>query len=341
MGGHASDDFGSGKALVEDTAMTALVSTLGPLQRQPASSADLASRIVRWQALKEAGVDQIASEDVVDLGGPGCGAAASALREAADLGLPIRPTVLSPISTQIAAGRSDMSDAMARARATLSQLAAAGASWVQINEPCLASQLDTRAKDDLARFYANLAEAGPALKLLLAAPPPAMQHNGAFILTLPVSGVHFDCLAAPLQFADLIIDAPPELHLSLGLLGRNEAAPLVRQEKLEEQLELAAFQRGLADYALRRTNPWPTDLGSAAGRIDQLAIAAGADRLILAPAGVSAAMPLPIELQCIRELRRLADALGTGRHSSTEPSLGRPRNVVPFAPARAVPSHPL
>ena len=79
----------------------------------------------------------------------------------------------------------------------LGRLAAAGAGWVQIDEPCLV--LDLTAEDHalLAEAYAALAKAAPGIRLMLTTYFGALGDNLDAALALPVAGLHLDLVRAP------------------------------------------------------------------------------------------------------------------------------------------------
>jgi 5-methyltetrahydropteroyltriglutamate--homocysteine methyltransferase len=104
----------------------------------------------------------------------------------------------------------------------LKRLAAAGATWVQIDEPCLV--LDIAAEDQalLAEAYAALAKAVPGIKLMLTTYFGALGDNLDTVLALPVAGLQVDLVRAPAQLDAVLAKARPDLVLSLGIIdGRN------------------------------------------------------------------------------------------------------------------------
>jgi 5-methyltetrahydropteroyltriglutamate--homocysteine methyltransferase len=104
----------------------------------------------------------------------------------------------------------------------LRRLAAAGAEWVQIDEPCLVLDLDAQDRAALAQAYAALSQAAPRLKLMLASYFGSLGDNLATALSLPVAGLHVDLIRAPGQLDAVVAGARPDLALSLGVIdGRN------------------------------------------------------------------------------------------------------------------------
>src|SRR5690606_29001583 len=148
--------------------------------------------------------------------------------EATAAGVRARPVLLGPVSFLLLSKTVDGSERLALLpqllpayAELLAKLGAAGADWVQIDEPCLAQDQDARAHAAWRQAYAALARAnGP--KLLLATSFGASGENLPLVATLPVDGLHVDLVRAPAQL-DAVLDVLPEAWLlSLGLVdGRN------------------------------------------------------------------------------------------------------------------------
>lgn len=127
----------------------------------------------------------------------------------------------------------------------LHELAARGAAWVQIDEPCLVLDLDASSRRALQRAYRTIAEAVPQLKIMLATYFGALGDNLDLALGLPVAGLHIDLVRAPEQLDDAVTRAPHGKVLSLGVIdGRNIwRADLSR---ILDMLEPAVAQLGAA-----------------------------------------------------------------------------------------------
>ena len=146
----------------------------------------------------------------------------------------------------------------------LQRLEAAGADWVQIDEPCLVLDLDDDARAAFATAYEALAGAS-GLKLLLATYFGDLRENLQAALSLPVDGLHIDLVRAPDQLAGVLAGIPERFVLSLGLVdGRNV---------------------------------WKTDLRAVLDRarpaIDQL----GPDRVLVAPSCSLLHSPVDLEIE--------------------------------------------
>ncbi len=100
----------------------------------------------------------------------------------------------------------------------LRQLQAAGADWVQMDEPCLALDLDDATRIALHRTYAVLTEAEPRLKLLVTSYFGPMAENLTTALALPVAGVHLDLVRGAADLPRVLAEAPKHLTLSLGII---------------------------------------------------------------------------------------------------------------------------
>jgi 5-methyltetrahydropteroyltriglutamate--homocysteine methyltransferase len=104
----------------------------------------------------------------------------------------------------------------------LRELAARGAEWVQLDEPCLVLDLDVATRDALRHAYAAFADALPALKIMLTSYFGGLCDNLNTATSLPVAGLHIDLVRAPNQLDDVLKKAPKGLVLSLGVIdGRN------------------------------------------------------------------------------------------------------------------------
>lgn len=151
-------------------------------------------------------------------------------REARALGYTTRPVLLGPV-TFLKLGKSkdaslDPLTLLQRLLPVyvevLRALAEAGATWVQLDEPCLVLDLDAAAHEALRQTYATFAREVPALKIMLTSYFGGLGDNRAVALSLPVAGLHLDLVRAPDQLDEVLASASPDLTLSLGVIdGRN------------------------------------------------------------------------------------------------------------------------
>lgn len=228
--------------------------------------------------------------------------------EARAAGFDTRPVLLGPVSFLLLSKTTDGSDRLALLERLLpvyaqllERLHAAGAAWVQIDEPTLVLDLDEAAKAAFARAYAFLAQA-PRSRLLLTTYFGALGDNLDLVARLQVEGLHVDLVRAPEQL-DAVLQAWPKGRvLSAGLVnGRN-----VWRTNLDNALTLARYAQGHV----------------------------GADNLWLAPSCALLHVPVDLEQekaldaelkswlsfarQKLGELRVLADALD-GREGAEGP----------------------
>jgi len=148
--------------------------------------------------------------------------------EARAAGFDARPVLLGPVSflllskTIDGSDRLDLVDGLVAVYAELlAKLKAAGAEWVQLDEPCLTLDLDADDHRAYRRAYAALAGADTP-KRMLATYFGGLEDNLALATELPVHGVHVDVVRAP-HLLEAVLDHLPDTHvLSLGLIdGRN------------------------------------------------------------------------------------------------------------------------
>src|SRR5439155_727767 len=173
--------------------------------------------------------------------------------EAKALGIRAKPVLIGPVTflllgkTRTARfDRLALLDALLPAYAeVLSRLAAAGATWVQLDEPCLALDRTPAERETFARAYRFLADQAPKVKLLIATYFGALDDNLTTALDLPVAGLHVDAVRTGARLASLLQAWPAGggregKILSLGVIdGRNiwkaDLAAALRQ--LEDALE--------------------------------------------------------------------------------------------------------
>ena len=150
-------------------------------------------------------------------------------REAKALGFNTRPVLLGPVSYLLLGKSKDealdplslLPGLLPVYAELLRRLAAEGADWVQIDEPCLVLDLDDAARGAFERAYEALAGAA-GVRLLLTTYFGGLDDALDTALALPVSGLHVDLARAPDQINGLLAKAPAELVLSLGAIdGRN------------------------------------------------------------------------------------------------------------------------
>ncbi|RXR06155.1 5-methyltetrahydropteroyltriglutamate--homocysteine S-methyltransferase [Pseudoxanthomonas composti] len=166
--------------------------------------------------------------------------------EARAAGFSTRPVLLGPVSFLLLSKTTDGSDRLALLdrllpvyAQLLERLAAAGAEWVQIDEPTLVLDLDEAAQAAFAHAYAFLATAERP-RLLLTTYFGALGENLALAAQLSVDGLHVDLVRAPEQLDAVLQHLPKGRVLSAGLInGRN-----VWRGNLDNALTLARYAQG-------------------------------------------------------------------------------------------------
>ncbi len=150
--------------------------------------------------------------------------------EAKAAGFHTRPVIIGPV-TFLLQGKVKEGDAQALDllpallpvySQLLQKLQAAGADWVQIDEPALVLDLSAEAKQAYETAYAALRQAVPGLKLALTTYFGELGDNLVTALRLPVDALHVDLVRAPGQLDNVLAALPANLILSLGVVdGRN------------------------------------------------------------------------------------------------------------------------
>jgi len=146
--------------------------------------------------------------------------------EAKALGYQTRPVLLGPVSYLMLAKGKAVEPLALLPRLLevyaeiLSRLAALGADWVQIDEPCLVLDLTDEQRTAFERAYSALATRGP--KLMLTTYFGGLGDNLDLVAELPVHGLHLDLVRAPDQLEPALAKLQPHVLLSLGVIdGRN------------------------------------------------------------------------------------------------------------------------
>lgn len=227
--------------------------------------------------------------------------------EAKALGVHTRPVLLGPVTfLKLAKTKAEgfsplslLSTLLPVYAQVLQGLAAAGADWVQIDEPCLALDLTDFERAELRRAYGALTHAAPGLRLMLTSYFGGYGENLTTAVNLPVEGVHLDLVRAPDELEAALAAGRESLVLSLGVIdGRNV---------------------------------WRADLPALLDRLEPVVARRGSDRVVLAPSCSLLHTPIDLDLettldpevrqwlafavQKIEALAVLAQALNAGRAS--------------------------
>lgn len=102
------------------------------------------------------------------------------------------------------------------------RLAAAGAEWIQIDEPVLTLDLSPAQREAIASSTARLSAAAGSTKIMLATYFGELRENLSLALGLPVAAIHFDAVRGAAELDALLASFPADKQLSLGVVdGRN------------------------------------------------------------------------------------------------------------------------
>ncbi|MFC2171105.1 5-methyltetrahydropteroyltriglutamate--homocysteine S-methyltransferase [Acidobacteriota bacterium] len=194
--------------------------------------------------------------------------------EAKASGIVSRPVLLGPISFlllgKMAEGGDDpplsLIDRLLPIYASvINRLEQAGATWLQMDEPVLATDLPDGTEKVFARTYERLSEQIGEIRLLMASYFAGLGDNLSLALNLPVHALHLDLVRAPYELDLAIRNAPPSLSLSLGVVdGRNI---------------------------------WKTDLSKALALIEKTADRLTPDRILIASACSLLHCPIDLDLE--------------------------------------------
>ena len=161
--------------------------------------------------------------------------------EAKALGFVPRPVLVGPVTLLLLAKDDQrkpaplerLLDVLPAYAALLADLKAQGVHSVQLDEPCLSTDLPAGAATAFRVAYAELSKSGLSLELVSYFGP--LRENLEIALELPVHSLHLDALGAPDEARVAARRLGPGQALSLGIVdGRN-----VWRADLEARLELA------------------------------------------------------------------------------------------------------
>ncbi len=189
-------------------------------------------------------------------------------REAMAIPLRTRPVLLGPVSFLLLSKTTDGSDPLDLLDAVLpiyaqvlTELAEAGAAWVQIDEPVLALDLTDKARHAFGLAYQAFATV-PKPDLLLASYFGPFRDNLATAAGLAVAGLHVDLVRGGGEQDAIVQEVPEDRWLSVGIVdGRNV---------------------------------WRTDLRAALGTLQRIASVRGSRRLMVAPS--CSLLHVPVDL---------------------------------------------
>ncbi|MGP8307656.1 5-methyltetrahydropteroyltriglutamate--homocysteine S-methyltransferase [Vibrio sp. YIC-376] len=169
------------------------------------------------------------------------------VNEAVKTGNQVKPVLLGPVS-YLYLGKEVEDDfdrltllprLLAAYQAILAKLASQGVEWVQIDEPILSLQLESKWADSFKLAYQVIRS---DVKVLLTTYFDSVTDTLNKIVELPVDGLHIDLSASPEQLDEVVAKLPQGWVLSAGVInGRNVwrsdlGAQLERLQPVKEQL---------------------------------------------------------------------------------------------------------
>lgn len=193
--------------------------------------------------------------------------------EARSLGIHTRPVLLGPVSFLLLgkpqkAGYSCLSllkPLLSVYEQVLDLLSQAGADWVQMDEPCLAVDLDQTTQAAFLQAYDQLTAVSPRLSVLVATYFGPLRENLKTAIQLPVRAVHVDLVRGGDDLDEVLASLPEDMSLSVGLVdGRNV---------------------------------WKTDLAHAAETLRRVVRAIGEERTIVGPSCSLLHVPVDLDLE--------------------------------------------
>ncbi|MDR3128778.1 MAG: 5-methyltetrahydropteroyltriglutamate--homocysteine S-methyltransferase [Tannerellaceae bacterium] len=150
--------------------------------------------------------------------------------EAKQLGINAKPVILGPVSYLLLGKEKEqgfhridlLKGILPVYKDVLNNIEQAGASYIQMDEPCLVLDLDEPAKQAFREAYHYFAQGCPEVKILLATYFGELTENLPLACSLPVDTLHIDLVRAPEQLDDVLKQIPDYMSLSLGIVdGRN------------------------------------------------------------------------------------------------------------------------
>ena len=150
-------------------------------------------------------------------------------KEAKAQGIHTRPVIIGPVTFLLLGKMKDAENALVLLpkllpvyEALLTELAEAGADWVQVDEPMLAMDLPAGASQAYETAFETLSKVSGKLHLMIATYFEGLRDNTELAANLPSAGLHIDLVRAPKQLDEVLKFWPGKKALSLGVVdGRN------------------------------------------------------------------------------------------------------------------------
>jgi len=162
--------------------------------------------------------------------------------EAKKAGIITKPVIIGPVSFLLSGKEKEegfsrlelIRDLLPVYIGILRRLEAAGAAYIQFDEPFLALDIDEEAKKAFRYAYEDIKKELPSLKIIIATYFDGLKDNLSLAASLPVHTLHIDLVRCPGQLNEVLDVLPGHMSLSLGIVdGRN-----VWKNDLEHSLQL-------------------------------------------------------------------------------------------------------
>lgn len=149
------------------------------------------------------------------------------LEEARSNGINAKPVIIGPVTylwlckEKDDVNRLDLLEKLLPVYSDLfTQLAEAGAEWVQVDEPILVTELSSPWKNAFEKAYQAFKP--EPIKILLTTYFGTLQENLPQAVGLPVAGLHVDAVRGKAEISQIVDSLPADKVLSLGVVnGRN------------------------------------------------------------------------------------------------------------------------
>ncbi|UXP33346.1 5-methyltetrahydropteroyltriglutamate--homocysteine S-methyltransferase [Reichenbachiella agarivorans] len=152
--------------------------------------------------------------------------------EAKELGIETRPVLIAPVTFLLLGKekedgfhRLDLLDSLLPVYfELLAKLVNLGVTHLQLDDPCLALDLNDAERTAITQTYRQIAEKFPSLKIVLTSYFECYGENLDTVLSLPIEALHLDLVRCESQLEDVLASKQlnSTLKLSLGLVdGRN------------------------------------------------------------------------------------------------------------------------
>ncbi|MDD4515736.1 5-methyltetrahydropteroyltriglutamate--homocysteine S-methyltransferase [Massilibacteroides sp.] len=151
-------------------------------------------------------------------------------KEAKHAGIETKPVILGPVSFLLLGkekedgfNRLDLIESLLPVYIQyLKELEQEGVTWIQIDEPFLALDIDERTKELYKLAFDLISSSCPQLKIILTTYFEGLKENTHLAVNLPVEALHIDLVRCPEQLDDVLEQLPLDKGLSLGVVdGRN------------------------------------------------------------------------------------------------------------------------